>query len=296
MTRPLGRPPRPATTAGPEQRPCTAPGDEPHSLAHRRDPYAKGSSPPRGPPSSERCPPPRDGWQHGHVCTVVTRFDGGAEVRILALRDELAIRAFDDPGRWWPDQPTVIGGRDRLAGGTWCASRVDTGESALVLNRPERRLADPGTPSRGILPLVAVEHGPRWPQHVRVDGMASFSLVLAGPGRLVSWLYDGESLSMADHAPGTCVFTSGHAEDGKAERYRPRFETSSFPDAWREVVQSEEPADDPAALVVHRARGGRVFATVFGQLIDARPGTLLVEHSRQPWSARAWRSLEVACP
>ena len=51
--------------------------------------------------------------------------------------------------------PDVIGGRDRTAGGTWCASRVDTGVTALVLNRGQKRLASPGAASRGILPLLA---------------------------------------------------------------------------------------------------------------------------------------------
>ena len=34
-------------------------------------------------------------------------------VQILALRDELLSRAFDPPGQWWPEQPAVVGGRDR---------------------------------------------------------------------------------------------------------------------------------------------------------------------------------------
>ena len=31
---------------------------------------------------------------------------------------------FDDPAPWWPDLPDVYGGRDRTAGGTWCATRA----------------------------------------------------------------------------------------------------------------------------------------------------------------------------
>src|SRR3954447_5632339 len=61
------------------------------------------------------------------VCTVVVRWSPDRPTRILALRDELTGRDFDDPAPWWPDFPDVYGGRDRAAGGTWCATRVTTG-------------------------------------------------------------------------------------------------------------------------------------------------------------------------
>jgi len=96
------------------------------------------------------------------VCTVVVRWSAGQPARILALRDELIGRPFDDPGRWWPDQPDAVGGRDRLAGGTWCATRVDTGVTGLVVNRPQKRVAEPGAPSRGVLPLLAVARERDW--------------------------------------------------------------------------------------------------------------------------------------
>src|SRR3954469_21553458 len=106
------------------------------------------------------------------VCTVVVQRVEERPLRVLALRDELTSRPFDDPGRWWPELPDVVGGRDTVAGGTWCASDVGSGLTALVLNRPQKRLADPGAPSRGVLPLLAVEHRDDWPERVNVTGMA----------------------------------------------------------------------------------------------------------------------------
>src|SRR3954469_22453402 len=108
------------------------------------------------------------------MCTVVCRHDPGqaSPVQVLALRDELASRAFDLPGAWWPDQPTVIGGRDRLAGGSWCVTDVAAGVTAVVLNSPLRRTAEAGAASRGVLPLLAVAHGQQWAQHVDVAPMA----------------------------------------------------------------------------------------------------------------------------
>ena len=82
-----------------------------------------------------------------------------------AIRDELMSRDFDEPGAWWPHQPGVVGGRDRQAGGSWCVSDVTSGVTALVLNRTERRT---GSPSRGVLPLLATAFGSSWPAEVAV--------------------------------------------------------------------------------------------------------------------------------
>src|SRR3954462_12239358 len=150
------------------------------------------------------------------MCTVVARWSPGAATQILALRDELTTRDFDEPDFWWPDAPGVVGGRDRLAGGTWCATRVPTGVTALVLNRPQKRDADPGAPSRGVLPLLAAVPGADWPAHVGLDGMASFLLVLARPDRLATWEIDGERLTAAEHPAGTWVAPARGAEDRPA--------------------------------------------------------------------------------
>ena len=219
------------------------------------------------------------------MCTVVVRWAPGEPARLLALRDELTTRDFDDPGQWWPGQEGVVGGRDRTAGGTWCASDVATGATALVLNRPQKRIADAGAPSRGVLPLAALAHGTAWPEHVRTEGMASFALVLVTPDVLRLWVFDGEALTTTDLERGTHMVTSGGAEDGKADRFLQRFDDD---EDWRAVLQEQKPQDDPAALVVRHERDGLVFATVFGQLIDSARGRLHLEHSRMPWSTDGW--------
>lgn len=228
------------------------------------------------------------------MCTVVLRWSSGGPAQILALRDELTTREFDEPDRWWPQWPDVVGGRDRLAGGTWCATDVRTGTTALVLNRPQKRLADPGAPSRGVLPLLAVEHGRDWLRQVELAGMASFALVLAAPDRLTTWLFDGAQLGVADHPEGTHMVTSGGPEDRKADRYLSAFADADYPDGWRSLVQGRAPADDPGALVVRHERDGVVYATVFGELIDAEPGRLRLEYSREPWSPDPWKALDLA--
>lgn len=201
---------------------------------------------------------------------------------MLALRDELTSRPFDDPGRWWPDQPGVVGGRDQVAGGTWCATDVPTGVTALVLNRPERRVAAEGAPSRGVLPLLGARRGREWVEEVDLEGMASFTLVLVTPDALTCWDFDGADLTVTDQPPGTHLFTSGGAEDGRAERHLSSFRSAKV-GQWVDLVRARPPADDPAALVVRHEVEERVFATVFGQLIVAAPGRLDLSFSRRPW-------------
>lgn len=215
------------------------------------------------------------------MCTVVVRWSPGDAVEILALRDELVGRAFDDPGHWWPQQPTVIGGRDRTAGGSWCVTDTATSVTGLVLNRPQRRA---GTPSRGALPLLAVQHGADWPAHLGVNGMASFAVVLAASESLTLWVFDGSTLTSDALPPGTHMITSGGEEDGKADRYLTDFAAAPL-DAW---TQLDGPQDDRAALVVRHEMETAVYATVFGQVISASPGEVQLTWSRTPWIAGSW--------
>jgi hypothetical protein len=88
------------------------------------------------------------------------------------------------------------------------------------------------------------------------------------------------------------MVTSGGPENLK-HVHLTAFATSSYPHGWRELVQNGPPEDDPAALVVRHERDGLVFATVFGELIEARPGRLRLEYSRQPWRDNPWHTLTV---
>lgn len=226
------------------------------------------------------------------MCTVVVRRSAGRSVELLAVRDEVTSRDFDAPGRWWPRSPDVVGGRDHVAGGTWCATHVGTGVTSLVLNRYHERPAAPGAPSRGALPLLGAVHGADWVSHVRLAGMAGFLLVLAAPGRLTTWLFDGDRLTETEHPEGTHVLTSGGPEDRKDDRWRGPFAEAAFPDGWRSLVQGRPPADDPSALVVRHERDGQVYGTVFAETVDARPGRLHLAYSRRPWTDVPWDTAE----
>lgn len=222
------------------------------------------------------------------MCTVVVRWAPGEPVRVLALRDELVGRDFDDPGAWWPEQPDAVGGRDRTAGGTWCVTDVRTGVTGLVLNRPERPEAAPGAPSRGVLPLLAVRYGEAWPGEVELAGMASFALVLASPEAMTLWEHDGELLLRQELEPGTRMVTSGGPELQKARAHLPALTAAAVPDGWAALLRASAPTADPAGLVVRGEHDGKVFATVFGQLFTAEPGRLELSWARQPWGDGEW--------
>ena len=169
--------------------------------------------------------------------------------------------------------------------------RSSSGISSKSASTTSSLAAEPGASSRGVLPLLAATHGVDWRAHVRVEGMAAFLLVLATPERLVTWDVDGDVVHEVAHEPGTVMVTSGGPEDRKAERHLAAFRAADHPTGWRALLQDGPPSDDPAALVVRHERDGQVFATVFGELLEAAPGRLRLSTSREPWTAAPWTEL-----
>lgn len=222
------------------------------------------------------------------MCTVVVHWAPDRPILLLALRDESTDRPFDDPGQWWPEQPAVVGGRDRQAGGTWCATDVPTGVTALVLNRMQRPLAAPGAASRGVLPLLAVQHGPGWPDHLGPAGMAGFALLLAAPSGLVLWEFDGSTVTTTALPAGTHMLTAGPAEEGRAAHHLPAFRAAPSADAWQALVSGSVPADDPEALLIRHETPRGTYATVFAQVLETRPGRLMLRGSCTPSDPAAW--------
>ena len=93
------------------------------------------------------------------MCTVVVlvRRDHPYPVLLAANRDERLNRPWDPPAAYWPDQPDVVAGRDRTAGGTWMGVNRH-GMVAAVLNRAGTLGPVLGKRSRGELPLIALTH------------------------------------------------------------------------------------------------------------------------------------------
>jgi hypothetical protein len=93
------------------------------------------------------------------MCTVVLLVRAGHRWPLLLAgnRDEVVSRPWSAPARHWPDQPDVVGGLDRFAGGTWLALS-DAGVVACLLNRAPAAMARTGVASRGRLVLEALRH------------------------------------------------------------------------------------------------------------------------------------------
>src|SRR5579872_6476940 len=110
------------------------------------------------------------------MCTVVLLIRPGHAWPLLlaANRDEMLARAWDSPAAYWPDQPGVVAGRDRSAGGTWMGINRH-GVAAAVLNRPGSLGPAAGKRSRGELPLLALEAGSA--------GEAASAIAALDPGR-----------------------------------------------------------------------------------------------------------------
>jgi hypothetical protein len=57
------------------------------------------------------------------------------------------------------------------------------------------------------------------------------------------------------------------------------------------LIRRDTPSADLTELVVRREGDGMVYATVFGQLIEAEPGRLSVQYSRTPWRDDGWKAV-----
>jgi hypothetical protein len=132
------------------------------------------------------------------MCTVVllVRPDHAWPVMLVANRDEAVDRAWDPPAAWWPDQPDVIGGRDRTAGGTWMGVNGH-GVTAAVLNRPGSLGPAAGKRSRGALPLLALA------EPTMDAAVAAIAAIDAGQWR-------GFNMVIADRTGATFVRGPGH--------------------------------------------------------------------------------------
>jgi Transport and Golgi organisation 2 len=106
------------------------------------------------------------------VCTLLIGVDvlGPATLVLGANRDEDAGRPTDGP-RVLLERPRLVGGRDRIAGGTWLVVREGRLVAALLNRRPEPGdFTDAASlRSRGLLCLDAAAAGPASGAPARID-------------------------------------------------------------------------------------------------------------------------------
>jgi hypothetical protein len=177
------------------------------------------------------------------MCTLVILCRPGHPwpVCVATNRDEMAGRPWLPPGRHWPDRDNVVGGLDRLAGGSWLGLN-DDGVLAGVLNRVGALGPRPGKRSRGELVLEALDHADAV---AAAEALADadprsyrpFNLVVAD-NRDAFWLRslgeDGPRFIDAEPIPaGLSMITALERNDPASARiraYLARFEAAPAPD------------------------------------------------------------------
>jgi len=226
------------------------------------------------------------------MCTLVLLYRPGHAWPLIVAgnRDERLDRPWDPPGRHWPGQPGVIGGRDRLAGGSWMASR-DDGLVASVMNRSDTLGPAAGRRSRGELVLLALgQAGARQAAHV----LAGHDPLLYRPYNLVvadrdgAWWVahrsdaPGSTPACVPLEPGLHMLTAMDLDDAGCPRIRahlPAFRRAPPPapatgdfGAW-EALLSADGGDDPAAAMSRRAHAGfgTVCSTILSVPANGRP-------------------------
>jgi hypothetical protein len=185
------------------------------------------------------------------VCTVVVSVRPGHAwpIVLVANRDERLERPWDPPAAWWPEQPDVIGGRDRLAGGTWMAVNR-FGVMAAALNRPGMLGPEPGKRSRGELPLMALHHPTAAAAADAIEALDAglwrgFNLVIAdqraaifvrglGRGRPESWPLPSGVSMVTSHDPNDTA-------SPRVARHLPRLRAAAAPEpgnwaAWQTIL------------------------------------------------------------
>ncbi|MEO3784331.1 NRDE family protein [Actinocorallia sp. B10E7] len=255
------------------------------------------------------------------MCTCLLSFDPSSPIPVLlvGVRDEYADRAWDPPAAHWPDRPALLGGRDRLAGGTWLAVNPSLPRAACVLNGcgvdapPRDRL------SRGDLPLRAASDGRLGGlDHSRLD---PFHLVCAEPDRVRLWTWTGRDLTERTLEPGVHLVVNTGLDDtcpgptaipqsaldgirARLAHFRPRLEAAARPEpedgdpagAWGDWLPLAEgdgldPSDPRALLHRHVTAEDRVFATTSVSLVALGPRTVRYDFSGRPGDPSAWTTV-----
>ena len=93
------------------------------------------------------------------MCTLIILRRPNHEWPIIigANRDEALARHWLSPARHWPDRPTIVGGLDKEAGGSWLGIN-DYGLAAAILNRTGTLGTEANKRTRGELVLEALDH------------------------------------------------------------------------------------------------------------------------------------------
>jgi Transport and Golgi organisation 2 len=242
------------------------------------------------------------------VCTVLLRFAPGDRwpVLLAAVRDEFVERGWDPPGPYWRTAAgSLIGGRDRVAGGTWLAVDPEGPGVAALLNGPRLPpLAEGVRPSRGQL-AIDVLGGTGVPADPsRYDG---FHLLRATSTRVEVWSWDGDALTRRDLEPGDHVIVNAGldavGDDVVAAGLSvlaampspswpdvPRGSTRQAWGAWADRL-SGRPQEGTGRLLVRHIVAGRTYGSTSVSLVGLSPTGTRYDFSAVPAEPGTWQTV-----
>jgi hypothetical protein len=262
------------------------------------------------------------------MCTALLSIEPGLPVLLVGVRDELTDRAWEPPGRHWPDLPGLVGGRDLQAGGTWLAVSPSRRRASCVLNGRGQLAPEASRLTRGSLPLRAAAGEPL--DRTELGNLDPFHLLATEPGRALWQSWDGRRLTERDLRGGLhFAVNSGLAEDpylpradaplasagnglthelARIAHFLPRLRAAARPDprpgqpvqaAWGEWLPLLNGdglgTDDDRALIVRRdLGGGRHWGTTSISLIALSATGLRYDFTASPGDPAAWYAVELA--
>lgn len=224
------------------------------------------------------------------MCTLVVLHRPGHPWPLLlaANRDEMLDRAWDTPAAHWPERPGVIGGRDRLAGGTWLAINR-AGVVASVLNRQGSLGPKLGKRSRGELPLIALAEDTAEAAAAAITRLDAgewrrFNMVIAD--RDGAYFLRGLATG-APHAerlaPGLVMVTARDPNDltsPRVARHLPRLAAAPVPvppdqwESWRTILADRSGAIESQFTIAPQGGFGTVSSSLLALPNADAPGSL----------------------
>ncbi len=171
-------------------------------------------------------------------------------------RDEYHARPAAAAG-WWENTPTVLGGRDRQAGGTWLAINRQ-GRFAVVTNYHELTESPPGAPSRGELVSEALDRHDS--AHAALCDIEPGKMAYAGFNLIVT--DDQQAFYLSNRSEGLLALDAGIYGLGNQKLDTP----------WPKVEQSKQGFAD---IIEHR---DFEVESLFGLLGDRQPA----KHNSEP--------------
>lgn len=229
---------------------------------------------------------------------------------LAAVRDEFVGRPWDPPAAHWPAQPSVRGGRDRLAGGTWLAVEGTRPAVAALLNGVRRGEPADGIPrpTRGTLALAAVARAsgpvPGVPDAAALANYDGFLLLRADRDGAEVWNWDGDELVHGALDPGDHILVNlgvDRTDDPLVPHFAPLLAATPDPDpapgpvpavawgGWVDLLRGDglDPTDARGLIIAHEVAGHR-YGSTSASLVGLRDdGAVRYDFTGTP-AAPAW--------